>query len=229
MSEVVSYHLQADIGVISINNPPVNALAQLVRAGLLAALKQAQSDAAEAIVLKCEGRTFIAGADITEFGKPPQEPGLSALLTAIENSSKPVIAALHGTALGGGFELALACHYRCAVPSAKVGLPEVKLGLLPGAGGTQRVPRGAGVKAALELITSGNPVVAVQAQKMGLVDELLSGAELEAEAIAYARELVAAGAPLKRIRDISIDPASVEPGFFAAARKQLARRARGCP
>jgi 3-hydroxyacyl-CoA dehydrogenase len=227
MSEVVSYHLQADIGVISINNPPVNALAQLVRAGLLAALKQAQSDAAEAIVLKCEGRTFIAGADITEFGKPPQEPGLSALLTAIENSSKPVIAALHGTALGGGFELALACHYRCAVPSAKVGLPEVKLGLLPGAGGTQRVPRVAGVKAALELITSGNPVVAVQAQKMGLVDELLSGAELEAEAIAYARELVAAGAPLKRIRDISIDPASVEPGFFAAARKQLARRARG--
>jgi len=144
MSNAVSYELVDNIGVISVNNPPVNALAQVVREGILNAVTAAQDDDCEAIVLRCEGRTFIAGADITEFGKPPMEPGLPLVLGAIENSSKPVIAAIHGTALGGGFEVSLACHYRCAIASAKVGLPEVKLGLLPGAGGTQRVPRIAG-------------------------------------------------------------------------------------
>ena len=227
MSDVVSYELVNNIAVISVNNPPVNALSQAVREGILDAVTAAQADASEAIVLHCEGRTFIAGADIKEFGKPPQEPGLPSILSAIENSSKPVIAAIHGTALGGGFELALACHYRCAIASAKVGLPEVKLGLLPGAGGTQRVPRIAGVKAALELITSGNPVAASKAKDMGLVDEIIAADDLKAGAIEYAKGLVESGAPLKRIRDIAIDPASVEPGFFDAARKRLARRARG--
>jgi|TARA_B100000959_G_scaffold272475_1_gene321834 3-hydroxyacyl-CoA dehydrogenase len=227
MSEVVSYELKGNIGVISVNNPPVNALAQVVREGILNSIQAAQEDASKAIVLRCEGRTFIAGADITEFGKPPKDPGLPIVLDAIENSSKPVIAAIHGTALGGGFEVSLACHYRCAVASAKVGLPEVKLGLLPGAGGTQRVPRIAGVKAALDMITSGNPIAAGKAHTMGLVDEIIEADDLEAGAIEYAKGLVESGAPLKRIRDITIDPATIEADFFANARKQLARRARG--
>ena len=227
MQDVVSYELVDNIAVISVNNPPVNALSQAVREGILDAVTTAQGDASEAIILHCEGRTFIAGADIKEFGKPPQKPGLPSILSAIENSSKPVIAAIHGTALGGGFEVALACHYRCAIASAKVGLPEVKLGLLPGAGGTQRVPRIAGVKAALDMITSGNPVAAPKAKDMGLVDEIIAADDLKAGAIEYGKGLVESGAPLKRIRDITIDPATVEPGFFDAARKRLARRARG--
>ena len=227
MSDVVSYELVNNVAVISVNNPPVNALSQAVREGILDAVTTAQEDASEAIVLHCEGRTFIAGADITEFGKPPQEPGLPSVLSAIENSSKPVIAAIHGTALGGGFEVALACHYRCAIASAKVGLPEVKLDLLPGAGGTQRVPRIAGVKAALDMIASGNPVAVPRAKDMGLVDEIISADDLKAGAVEYGKALVKSGAPLKRIRDITIDPANVEPGFFDAARERLARRARG--
>ena len=227
MSNVVSYELVGNIGVISVNSPPVNALSQAVREGILNAVNAAAEDASEAVVLRCEGRTFIAGADITEFGKPPVEPGLPEVLSAIENSKKPVIAAIHGTALGGGFEVALACHYRCAIASAKVGLPEVKLGLLPGAGGTQRVPRLAGVKAALDMITTGNPVAAAKANSMGLVDEVVEGDDLQAAAIKYANDLVASGAPLKRVRDITIDPSTIESGFFDAARKKLALRARG--
>lgn len=227
MSDVVHYEVQDNIGVISVNNPPVNALAQVVREGILNAVTGAQQDASEAIVLRCEGRTFIAGADITEFGKPPKDPWLPEVLAAIENSSKPVIAAIHGTALGGGFEVALACHYRCALASAKVGLPEVNLGLLPGAGGTQRVPRVAGVQAALDMITTGKPVAAPKAKDMGLIDEVVDGDDLAAAAVQYARDLVASGAPLKRIRDIAIDPATVEPGFFDQARQRLASRARG--
>lgn len=227
MSDVVHYDLQDNIGVISVNNPPVNALAQVVREGILNAVIAAQQDGSEAIVLRCEGRTFIAGADITEFGKPPKDPWLPEVLTAIENSSKPVIAAIHGTALGGGFEVALACHYRCAVASAKVGLPEVNLGLLPGAGGTQRVPRVAGVQAALDMITTGKPVAAPKAKDMGLIDEVVDSDDLAAAAVQYAKDLVASGAPLKRIRDITIDPATVEPGFFDQARQRLASRARG--
>ena len=227
MSEVVSYQLQENIAVVTVNSPPVNALSQAVRKGILDGIKTAQADDSEAIVIRCEGRTFIAGADITEFGKPPLDPWLPEVLTAIENSKKPVIAAIHGTALGGGFEVALACHYRCAVASAMVGLPEVKLGLLPGAGGTQRVPRVAGVKAALDMITSGNPVPAARAKDMGLIDEIITGDDLAAGAVSYARDLLASGAPLKRIRDITINKETIEPGFFDNARKQLAKRARG--
>ncbi len=227
MSSVVSYELIDGIGVIKVNSPPVNALSQAVREGILNAVNKAQDDDSEAVVLLCEGRTFIAGADITEFGKPPKEPGLPEVLSALESSKKLVVAAIHGTALGGGFETALACHYRCAIPSAKVGLPEVNLGLLPGAGGTQRVPRLAGVKAALDMITSGKPVPAAQASEMGLIDEVLSGDDLQGEAIRYARDLVESGALLKRVRDIEVDKSTIEPGFFDKYRKQLAKRARG--
>jgi 3-hydroxyacyl-CoA dehydrogenase len=227
MSSVISYEVINNVGVIKVNSPPVNALSQAVRAGILDSVTAAQKDASEAIVLMCDGRTFIAGADITEFGKAPTAPSLPDILGAIEGSSKLVIAAIHGTALGGGFEVALACHYRCAVPSAKVGLPEVKLGLLPGAGGTQRVPRIAGVKAALEMITTGDPIAAAQASDMGLIDEVLGNENLLAGALAYAHDLVESGAKLKRIRDINIDPATIEPGFFDAYRKQIAKRARG--
>ena len=136
MNSAVSYKLDGDIGVVSVNNPPVNALSHSVRLGIQDACRRAQDDASKAIVIVCEGRTFIAGADIKEFGKPPQEPYLPDLLDELEASNKLVVAAIHGTALGGGFELCLASHYRCAVASAKVGFPEVKLGLLPGAGGT---------------------------------------------------------------------------------------------
>lgn len=227
MSQVVGYELRDHVGVITVNNPPVNALSQVVREGILDAVTTAQGDDSEALILRCEGRTFIAGADITEFGKPPQDPSLPEVLTAIENSSKLVIAAIHGTALGGGFEVALACHYRCALASARVGLPEVKLGLLPGAGGTQRVPRIAGVKAALDMIAGGTPLAAPAARDLGLINEIITGEDLVSGALEYARGLVAAGAPLKRIRDISIDAASIEPGFFTEARARLAKRARG--
>ena len=227
MSNVVSYEVIDNIGVISVNSPPVNALSHAVREGIQNALLQAQDDDSDAIMLICEGRTFIAGADITEFGKPPKSPWLPEVLSTIENSKKLVVAAIHGTALGGGFETSLACHYRCALPSAKVGLPEVKLGLLPGAGGTQRVPRIAGVKAALDMMTSGNPVPAPVASDMGLVDEIIQGDDLKSGALAYIKDLIDSGAPLKRIRDINIDPSSIEPGFFENYRKGLARKARG--
>lgn len=222
----VNYELIGDIGVIRLNNPPVNALSHGLREGIWGAIKSAQEDTSEALILLCEGRTFIAGADITEFGKPPQAPMLSEVITEIENSHKPVIAAIHGTALGGGFEVALACHYRCALKSAKVGLPEVKLGLLPGAGGTQRTPRLAGVSAALELITSGNPITAAKAESMKLIDRVISD-DLLKGALAFARELINRKAPVRRVRDIVIDPASIPEGLFDEFRQRLNKRARG--
>ena len=158
MNSPVNYELVDDIGVVTIDSPPVNALSHAVRQGLLDAIHSAEDDASRAVLIICDGRTFVAGADITEFGKPPKKPWLPGLLNEVQASSKLVVSALHGTAFGGGFELALASHYRCALDSTKVGLPEVKLGLLPGAGGTQRVPRLAGVKAALDLIISGTPI-----------------------------------------------------------------------
>lgn len=223
---VVSYKIHDKIGVITLNNPPVNALSQALREGILNAVEAAQDDESSALVIICAGRTFIAGADITEFGKPPKAPSLPDLLNTVEASKKPVIAALHGTALGGGFETALACHYRCAVATAKVGLPEVKLGLLPGAGGTQRTPRLAGVDAALDLITSGAPVNASKAVELGLIDKVVDG-DLLVSAIDYAKEVVAAGAVVKRASEINIDPASVTEDIFDATRAKLAKRARG--
>src|SRR5678810_116307 len=151
INAVTDLTAQGDVAVLTVNSPPVNALSQQVRDGIVKGMQQAIGNAAvKAIVLICDGRTFIAGADITEFGKPPQAPSLHDVCDTIENSPKPVVAAIHGTALGGGLEVALGCHYRVADKSAKLGTPEVKLGLLPGAGGTQRLPRVAGVRKALE-------------------------------------------------------------------------------
>ncbi len=180
MTGTVNYEQRGAVGVVTVNNPPVNALSHSVRAGISEALSVSASDQTRATVLYCEGRTFIAGADITEFGKPPQAPSLPDLLEQLDNHPKLTVAAIHGTALGGGFEVALTCNYRVALSSAKVGLPEVKLGLLPGAGGTQRTPRVAGLAAAVELITSGNPVPAPQAKTLQLIDRVVDDGLLAA-------------------------------------------------
>ncbi|WP_369805583.1 3-hydroxyacyl-CoA dehydrogenase NAD-binding domain-containing protein [Sphingobium sp. EM0848] len=202
---VSTYKVTDGVAVLAIDSPPVNALGYSVRVALDEGISRAVADdAAKALIIRCDGRTFFAGADISEFGGELRKPDLNDIFLAIEASAKPVVAAIHGTALGGGFELALACHYRVAVASAKVGLPEVSLGLLPGAGGTQRTPRIAGVETALELIVGGRPLGAAKAQKTGLIDEIIEG-DLEAGAVAYARKLVEEGAPLRRVRDMSVD------------------------
>ncbi|MGB5512004.1 MAG: enoyl-CoA hydratase/isomerase family protein, partial [Woeseiaceae bacterium] len=224
MSSPVSYTLDNNIGVITINFPPVNALSHAVRQGLHDAIAAAQVDASEAVVIVCDGRTFIAGADITEFGKPPQQPFLPDLLNEIEASAKPVLAAIHGTALGGGLETALAAHYRCALGTARVGLPEVNLGILPGAGGTQRLPRLAGVTAALDLMTSGAPIPAAKALELGIVDRLVEG-DLRDAALAWARELADAGKGVRRSSEQVVP--DFDPSVFASYRSTLAQRARG--
>ena len=179
------------VAVVEIDSPPVNALGAAVRRVLYDSIcSAAADDAVQAIVLLCAGRTFFAGADINEFGKPFADPDLAAVIAAIEDAPKPVIAAIHGTALGGGLEVALACHYRVAVPDARLGLPEVHLGLLPGGGGTQRLPRLVGVEAALDLITSGRQVTAPQALSLGLLDSLMEGEDLRADAGAFARSTI---------------------------------------
>src|SRR3954466_12624071 len=185
----ISTRKHGDVLIILSNNPPVNALSTPVRQGLVDAIAQAEADdSVNAVVIACEGQTFFAGADISEFGKPPQMPWLPMVVDTIENCSKPVVAAIHGTALGGGLEVALGCHYRVADASAKLGTPEVKLGLLPGAGGTQRLPRAAGARKALEMGGTGNPIGAGQAFECGLVDRLIEG-ELIPHAVAYAEEV----------------------------------------
>jgi 3-hydroxyacyl-CoA dehydrogenase len=212
------------VAVLTIDSPPVNALGLAVRRALDDGLRAAIADSAvDAIVILCAGRTFFAGADIGEFGKPFVSPDLNAILAAIDASPKPVIAAIHGSALGGGFELALACHARIAVSSAKVGLPEVSLGLLPGAGGTQRTPRLAGVERALALIVGGRPIAAVEAVKAGLIDAIVAE-PLRDQAIAFARDLASSGAPLRRVRDlpVDLDPAATRDAI-AAYRARSAR------
>ncbi len=225
INAVADLALEGGIAVLTLDSPPVNALSAAVRSGIAAGIARAASDpSVEAIVLICAGRTFIAGADITEFGKPMQEPSLHAVIDAIEASTKPVIAAIHGTALGGGLETALACHFRVAVPSARLGLPEVKLGLLPGAGGTQRLPRVVGVAKALDMVTSGTPIGARQAEETGLVDELAPEGGLRDFALTFARRVVDEKRPLKRVRDL---PVQADPGVFDAFRKANARKFRG--
>jgi 3-hydroxyacyl-CoA dehydrogenase len=217
------FEKRGDVGIIWINNPPVNAISVGVREAIIDGVtKLAQDPALKAGVLACEGRTFMAGADITEFGKPPLSPSLHDAINAVENSAKPIVAAIHGTAFGGGLEVALACHYRVAIASAKVGLPEVKLGLLPGAGGTQRLPRLIGVEAALGMIVSGDPIPATQAAKAGVIDKLIEGDLLEG-AIAYAKDLAARKVPLRKVRDINVDAGKVPAGFFEEARKRIAK------
>jgi 3-hydroxyacyl-CoA dehydrogenase len=205
-TKVLTVQMRDGVAVLRIDSPPVNALGYAVRAGIQEGLQACIGDTAvKAIVIICGGRTFFAGADISEFGQPFRPPSLDDLFSTIETSQKPVIAAIHGTALGGGFELALACHYRIAVASAKVGLPEVALGLLPGAGGTQRTPRIAGVAAALDLIVFGKPLPAAAAKDAHLLDELTNEGALEDDAVAFARKLVSSYAPLRRVRDLNPD------------------------
>jgi 3-hydroxyacyl-CoA dehydrogenase len=217
------FEKRGDVGIIWVNNPPVNAISVGVRAAIIDGVARLTQDAEIKVgVLACEGRTFMAGADITEFGKPPLSPSLHEAIGALENSPKPIVAAIHGTALGGGLEVALGCQYRVAIASAKVGLPEVKLGILPGAGGTQRLPRLIGVEAALGIIVSGDPIAATQAAKSGVIDKIIEGDLLEG-AIAYAKELVVRKAPLRKVRDINVDAAKLPKGFFDDARKRVAQ------
>lgn len=225
MSDTVSFSKQGEIGLIKINNPPVNALNQSVRAGLKTCVEQGLGDdSVKAMVLVCEGRTFIAGADITEFAKGMGEPGLVPVIGNMETANKPIVAAIHGTALGGGLEVALGCHYRVALASAKVGLPEVHLGLLPGAGGTQRLPRLVGAQAALELIVGGGHVPASKALELGIIDEIVEG-DLQAAGIAYAQKLLTEGTGPRAIRDITPEPAG--PEVFDNFEKGIARKQRG--
>ncbi|MES2019788.1 MAG: 3-hydroxyacyl-CoA dehydrogenase NAD-binding domain-containing protein [Pseudomonadota bacterium] len=224
MTSPITTELHDDVLFIISNNPPVNALGAAVRQGLEAGIKEGLANPqVKAMVIRCDGRTFFAGADITEFGRPMQEPGLPTVVDMIEASDKPVVAAIHGTALGGGCEVTLGCHYRIAVPSAKIGTPEVKLGLLPGAGGTQRLPRIAGVKLALELTAKGDPIPAKLALSAGLIDRIAGEDSLAADAIAFARE-VADAKPLPRARD---KVAQADPEAVAAFKKENAKRFRG--
>ena len=218
------------IGVVTVAYPPVNALSRSMRQAIIDGIAAAQvHPAVQAIVFICDGRTFLAGADITEFGKPPQAPSLFEVQNVIENSAKPVIAAIHGTSLGGGLEVALCCHYRVAVPSAKCGLPEVHLGLLPGAGGTQRLPRIVGVPKALEFITNGTHVPAQQCLEIGLVDAIVPEGQLRDGAVAFARQVLAEGRPLRKVRDADdkVLPARGKPELFAEFRQANAKRFRG--
>ena len=192
-----------EILILSVNNPPVNALSWHVRQGISDGIEQGlKDDGVKAIVIRCEGQTFIAGADITEFGKPPQGPDFNAVLNTIETATKPVVAAIHGTALGGGLETTLVCHYRIAVPSAKLGVPEVKLGLLPGAGGTQRLPRLVGIEQAAVMTSLGEPISAQKALDTGLIDKLAGEDSLAADAVAFARECVTKGP--RHTRDLPV-------------------------
>ncbi|NIE68326.1 3-hydroxyacyl-CoA dehydrogenase NAD-binding domain-containing protein [Burkholderia sp. Ax-1719] len=225
----VTHELRGKVLLVTIDNPPVNALGVDVRRGLAAAIEHAEASAAvQAVLIVGAGRNFIAGADIREFGKPPQTPALPDVCNRIEASHKPVIAAIHGAALGGGLEIALAAHYRLAVAGAKLGLPEVQLGLLPGAGGTQRTPRLIGAEAALSLMLSGKHIGAQEALKLGLVDRVGASDDILAEGLAYAQELLAAHAPVRRTRDAQAlaDRAAAQ-AAIDAARTETAKKSRG--
>ncbi len=227
---VVLFDVRDGIGVITIDYPPVNALGPGVSDGIIAALEKGEADPkVRAMVLMGAGRTFIAGADIRGFGKPRATPA-KRTYDVLDQGKKPVVAAIHGYALGGGLENALACHYRVAVPSAKVGLPEVQIGILPGGGGTQRLPRLIGPKLALDMIVSGRHVPADEAKALGIIDAIVPGKDLLSEAIAFAKG-VADKRPLPRVRDLTakLAEAKADPGLFDAARKAYARKMRGQP
>ena len=230
INDVTKLDVFENVGVITLNSPPVNALSANVREGLDSGMKIAiENNDIEAIVIFCEGRTFIAGADISEFGKEPKGPSLFEVQDVMENSPKPIIAAIHGTALGGGLEVALTCHYRIAVKSAKCGLPEVNLGLLPGAGGTQRLPRLVGVEQALKMVTSGLHLPAEQCLKYGLIDRLVDDSELLNESVSFAKEIISENRPLKKVRDINekVEAAKGNDEIFKNFRKSIERRTRG--
>ena len=230
INDVTKLDVIENVGVLTLNSPPVNALSANVREGLDIGIKKAiENSDIQAIVIICEGRTFIAGADISEFGKEPKGPSLFEVQDIMENSPKPVIAAIHGTALGGGLEVALTCHYRIAVKSAKCGLPEVNLGLLPGAGGTQRLPRLVGVEQALKMVTSGLHLPAEQCLQSGLIDKLANNDDLLDDSISFAKEIIKENRPLKKVRDIDekVKAAKGNNELFQNFRKSIERKTRG--
>ena len=230
INEVTNLNINDNVAILTLNSPPVNALSANVREGLDKGIKEAIANSnVDAIVLICDGRTFIAGADISEFGKEPKGPSLFEVQEELENSPKPIIAAIHGTALGGGLEVALTCHYRIAVPSAKCGLPEVSLGLLPGAGGTQRLPRLVGVEQALKMVTSGIHLSADKCLKSGLIDKLATENHLLEDSISFAKEIVSENKPLKKVRDIDekVTAARGNHQLFNDFRNSISRKTRG--
>jgi 3-hydroxyacyl-CoA dehydrogenase len=230
INDVTNLDINENIAILTLNSPPVNALSANVREGLDIGIKAAiANNNVEAIVLICDGRTFIAGADISEFGKEPKGPSLFEVQEELENSPKPIIAAIHGTARGGGLEVALTCHYRIAVPSAKCGLPEVSLGLLPGAGGTQRLPRLVGVEQALKMVTSGTHLSADKCLKSGLIDKMASENQLLEDSTSFAKEILANNRPLKKVRDMDekVIAARGNDQLFSDFRKSIARKTRG--
>ena len=230
INEVTNLNINENVAILTLNSPPVNALSANVREGLDKGIKEAIANSnVDAIVLICDGRTFIAGADISEFGKKPKGPSLFEVQEELENSPKPIIAAIHGTALGGGLEVALTCHYRIAVPSAKCGLPEVSLGLLPGAGGTQRLPRLVGVEQALKMVTSGIHLSADKCLKSGLIDKLATENHLLEDSISFAKEIVSENKPLKKVRDIDekVTAARGNDQLFNDFRNSISRKTRG--
>lgn len=228
-TDVVTRELRGKVLLVTIDHAPVNALSADVRRGLVAAIEAADSDpSVQAVLIVGAGRNFIAGADIREFGKPPVPPSLPDVCNRIEACTKPVVAAIHGAALGGGLEVALAAHYRLAVDGSKLGLPEVQLGLLPGAGGTQRTPRLIGAQPALDLMLSGRHANAQEALALGLVDRLGSSDDILAEGLAYVHELLAGHAPVRRTRDATaLNDRAASLAAVATARAETAKKSRG--
>ena len=227
MNDIVTVEVTDDIALVIISNPPVNAINQKVRSGLMTAFQTVDQDNnIRAVVLKCAGRTFMAGADIKEFDEPIADPGYHEVFRVIENCSKPVIAAMHGTALGAGREAALACHYRCAVQNARMGLPEVSLGIIPGAGGSQRLPRLIGAKAALEFILGVVPVSATEAYKIGILDRVIKEDLMEGT-LEYVGSLLADGVGPRKVSEMLVDKSGYGEEFLVDARKLSARRLRG--
>ncbi|HEX5343958.1 MAG TPA: enoyl-CoA hydratase-related protein, partial [Duganella sp.] len=224
------YQVHGKVAVITLNNPPVNGMGHVTRSAAVKGIQQALADdAVKAIVITGAGKAFSGGADIKEFNTPKalQEPSLHTLIATAEGATKPVVAAIHSVCMGGGLELSLGCHYRVALPGAQIALPEVKLGLLPGAGGTQRLPRAIGLEAALNMIVSGEPQKATAFAGTALVDELVD-ADLVAAAVAFAQRVVAEGRPLRRLRDVKIDPAGAD-AFLQFARNSVKAAAQGLP
>jgi len=229
VTDTVELTIQNGIALLTADNPPVNALGISVRKGLSEGIQKAADDqTVKAVIIVCKGRTFFAGADIREFGKPLEEPVLGQVLAKIDACPKPVIAAIHGTAFGGGLETAMACRYRVAVSTARLGLPEVKLGLLPGAGGTQRLPRLIGPEKALKRIVSGNPVGAEEALADVLIDQIITG-DLTAGAVEFAKKVIAEARQLRRVSDMNekVEAARGKPEIFSNFRKSIARQTRG--
>lgn len=221
---VISTEIRENIAIITIDNPPVNALSHGVRSGLCGALKEvSHKEDVQATIIICAGRTFCAGADISEFGKSPIDPTLPDLMDVMDQMEKPLIAAIHGTALGGGFEVALCCHYRIMDVNAKVGLPEVNLGLIPGAGGTQRLPRLIGPEAALDMICVGKPISASKAKNLGIADHVCEGNLLES-AIEFTRNLITERKPIRRISDLRC---VVPDEIFEVYKAKIERKFRG--